>query len=226
MTQVLGDNTPRCFLRPAQPEDEQFLFRLFAETQEYLAAFRSNAELYASLIEMQYQGRKQSYSAEYPCAADAILYLEDEARGALPVGRILVDSKPERWRVVDLAVLAAHRGRGLGSWALRLCQQQCQAAGAKLTLAVKPDNRARRLYERLGFRVVYEDLLAVEMESAAPIPCSTESRYGIAVTPARRALISKADQSAPIRIDVFQLHLSGTSLWSGSVTPTQAATLG
>jgi ribosomal protein S18 acetylase RimI-like enzyme len=79
------------------------------------------------------------------------------------VGRILVDCKPERWRIVDIAVLATHRGRGLGSWALWLCQQRCEAAGAKLALAVRPENRAHQLYERLGFRVTHEDLLTVEM---------------------------------------------------------------
>jgi ribosomal protein S18 acetylase RimI-like enzyme len=167
MTLAIERNTASCFLRPAQPEDEQFLFRLFAESQEHLAALRSNAELYRSLIETQYRGRKQSYSIEFPHAADAILCLEDEARGAVPVGRILVDCKPDRWRIVDIAVLAAHRGKGLGSWALRLCQRQSEAAGAKLTLAVRPEHRARRLYERLGFRVIEESVLSLEMEFSA-----------------------------------------------------------
>jgi ribosomal protein S18 acetylase RimI-like enzyme len=225
MTHAIGHKTASCFLRPTRAEDEQFLFRLFAESQEHLAAFRPNAELYRSLIETQYRGRKQSYSAEFPRAVDAILCLEDEARGTLPVGRILVDCKPERWRIVDIAVLATHRGRGLGSWALRLCQQRCEAAGAKLALAVRPENRARRLYERLGFRVTEESVLALEMESSATFSIAAESQYGRGVAPARRTLLTQADQNASVIIEVFQLHLPGTSVRSGSVTPTQAATL-
>jgi len=167
MTLAIERNTASCFLRPAQPEDEQFLFRLFAESQEHLAALRPNAELFRLLIEMQYRGRKQSYSADFPRAADAILCVDDETRSAGPVGRILVDCVPDRWRIVDIAVLAEHRVKGLGSWALRLYQRQSEAAGAKLTLAVRPEHRARRLYERLGFRVIEESPLSLEMEFSA-----------------------------------------------------------
>jgi ribosomal protein S18 acetylase RimI-like enzyme len=149
------------------PEDEPFLFQLFAESQQHLAAFQSNAELYNSLIEFQFRGRKHSYLKEFPRAVDAILCLEDEARGTLPIGRILVDCAPECWRIVDIAVLAAHRRNGFGSWAIQLCQRQSDAAGARLTLAVRPENTARRLYERLGFRVIEESPLSLEMEFSA-----------------------------------------------------------
>ena len=165
---------------------------------------------------MQYQGRKRSYSAEFPRAVDTILCLQDEARRASPVGRILVDCKPACWRIIDIAVLAAHRGSGLGSWAIRLCQQRCESAGARLALAVKPENRARRLYERLGFRATEENLLTVEMECGAPVCDAAEPLYGMGVAPARRTLVSELDQNTSIKIEVFQLHLPGTSLWSGS----------
>ncbi len=175
MTQTIGYNATRCFLRPVQAEDEEFLYRLFAESQEHLAAFRPNAELYAALIEMQYHGRKQSYATGFPRAVDAILCVKDDARGALPVGRILVDCQPDCWRIVDLAVLAAQRGNGFGGWVIQLCQRKSEAAGAKLTLEVRPDNRARRLYERLGFRVTHEDAFAVQMESVASFPDADNS---------------------------------------------------
>lgn len=218
MTYAICDKTASCFLRSAQTEDEPFLFRLFAESQEHLAAFRSNAELYRSLIETQYRGRKQSYAAEYPRAADAILCLRDEAGKALPVGRMLVDCAPGRWRIVDIAVLAAHRGQGLGNWALRLCQGQSQAAGARLALAVRPENRARRLYERLGFRATHEDALAVEMELFAPSPDAAESILTTGVVPARRTLISRADKSGSNKIEFFQIHLPDRLIGSGSAT--------
>jgi ribosomal protein S18 acetylase RimI-like enzyme len=218
MTKAIEHNTAGCFLRPAQPEDEQFLFQLFAESQEHLAAFRWNAELYRSLIEMQYRGRQQSYSAEFPRAVDAILCIQDEERSATPVGRMLVDCAPEIWRIVDIAVLGAYRGKGLGSWALRLCQRQSEAAGAKLALAVRPENRARRLYERLGFRVTRLDALNVEMESAAASPRTADFLSEAGMAPAKRTLISKADQSGAIKIEVFQLHFPAKSVGPGSAT--------
>lgn len=218
MKHSVEDKKARCFLRPARAEDENFLFQLFAESQEHLAAFKPNAELYKSLIESQYQGRKQSYLAGFSQAADAILCLQDEIRGASPVGRILVDCQPERWRIIDLAVLAAQRGSGLGSWAIRLCQQRCAAAGVKLALAVKPENRARRLYERLGFRATEESLLVVEMEWDASFPGADESLYGEGLAPATRTLVSAANPRSSLHIEVFQLHLPGTTVWSGSAT--------
>jgi ribosomal protein S18 acetylase RimI-like enzyme len=146
-------------LRPACPADEPFLFQLFAESQEQLAGLRSNEALWRSLVEMQYRGRKMTYAAQYPAAEDSIL-LDEDGR---PVGRLLLDRRPDRWRIVHIAVLASRRGRGLGTRVVRQCRQRSAAAGARLELQVRPENPARRLYERLGFRVAHENLLTVEM---------------------------------------------------------------
>jgi len=146
-------------LRPATPDDEDLLFRLFAESQQELRVSLGNDALWQSLLTLQYRGRKMTYAAAYAEAEDSILC---EADGT-PVGRLLVERKPDCWQIVDVAVLASHRGRGLATWALESCRQQCGEAGAKLALQVKPENPARRLYERLGFRVTGEDALGVEM---------------------------------------------------------------
>lgn len=55
--------------------------------------------------------------------------------------------------VHDVAVLASHRGRGVGEKMLRLVQEIAQERGAcKLTLEVLPGNGgAIRLYQRMGF---------------------------------------------------------------------------
>ena len=146
-------------LRPARPEDDGFLFRLFAESQQQLAALLGDEALGRSLVEMQYRGRKMSWAAQYPDAADSILIADD----GTPVGRFLVDRKPDRWRIVDIAVLARIAA---GDWehaCLRSAGASAGAAGARLELRVAPDNPARRLYERLGFRVTGQDAVAVEM---------------------------------------------------------------
>jgi ribosomal protein S18 acetylase RimI-like enzyme len=152
-----------CLARPAEPEDAEFLFRLFAESHEQLSQFLSNEELWRSLVAMQYRGRQMTYSAEYPRAVDSILCLQSAGQGALPVGRLLVDRQPDCWRIVDIAVLAAYRGRGLGSCALRNLMRQCSGAAGRLSLRVRPENPARRLYERLGFRATEGDATGAEM---------------------------------------------------------------
>jgi ribosomal protein S18 acetylase RimI-like enzyme len=148
----------------AGPEDERLLFALYAEDQR--AQFVPSGlaeELVRSLIQMQYRGRSMTYAARYPASENSILIADDGS----PVGRLLLDRGslrlPDCWRIVDIAILATHRGKGLGTRVLKECQRLCAAAGASLELQVTPWNPARRLYERLGFQVVSEDATAVEM---------------------------------------------------------------
>lgn len=152
--------TERLSQRPAGPEDEPLLQALFAEDKaaQLAAAGLEEAQLQA-LIEMQYRGRRMTYGAQYPEAADSILLGED----GTPAGRLLVNRGPDCWRVVDIAVLAAYRGRGVATRALRECQRQAAAEGVGLALHVMPFNPALRLYERLGFEVAGRDAVGVEM---------------------------------------------------------------
>jgi ribosomal protein S18 acetylase RimI-like enzyme len=133
--------------------------QLFAESQKQLAGLLSNEALWRSLVEMQFRGRTISYAARHPHAEDSILQGED----GQPVGRLLLDRLADCWQIVDIAVLAARRGQGFGAGVLRLCQRQAAAAGARLELQVRPENPARRLYERLGFKAVSEDAVTVKM---------------------------------------------------------------
>ncbi|MGA3081099.1 MAG: GNAT family N-acetyltransferase [Terracidiphilus sp.] len=98
---------------------------------------------------------------------DSILCLKGAGQDALPVGRLLVDQRPDCWRIADIAVLAAYRGRRLGGWALMNLMRECSGAAGRLALRVRPENPARRLYERLGFHVTEEDATGVEMAWSA-----------------------------------------------------------
>jgi ribosomal protein S18 acetylase RimI-like enzyme len=139
---------------------EMFDYRLFAEDRlaEFVAAGMSEMQA-EDLIQLQYRGRKMTYAARYRGATNSIILGEH----GKPVGRLLLDRKLDRWRIVDIAVLVGYRGGGLGTRTLRECQQSCRVAGASLELQVAPLNPARRLYERLGFQVIGEDAVAVEM---------------------------------------------------------------
>jgi ribosomal protein S18 acetylase RimI-like enzyme len=64
-------------------------------------------------------------------------------------------------RVIDIALLPEHRGRGIGTalmtWVTAIADREARS----VTLHVEPWNPARRLYERLGFaseglRGIYE----------------------------------------------------------------------
>lgn len=54
---------------------------------------------------------------------------------------------------LSVAVLAAHRGRGIGTALLRALMREARGRGiGRLSLSVEHDNPAAALYERLGFR--------------------------------------------------------------------------
>lgn len=147
-------------LRAVEPGDETLIRALFAEERAVqLGAAGLGAAQVQQLIEMQYRGRAMTYSAAYPDAEDSIILGPDGE----PVGHLLLDRKPDRWTIVDIAVRAAHRHRGLGTRALEGCQRQAAAAGAAIELKVEPHNPARQLYERLGFRATSEDPISVNM---------------------------------------------------------------
>jgi ribosomal protein S18 acetylase RimI-like enzyme len=54
-------------------------------------------------------------------------------------------------RIIDIALLPAWRGRGIGGRLLRGLQEEAAAGSKPLTIHVERMNPALRLYERLGF---------------------------------------------------------------------------
>ncbi|GAA4368448.1 GNAT family N-acetyltransferase [Nocardioides caricicola] len=143
--------------RPATVEDAGFLRELFDDVRGAdLAAIEPVQR--RTLLTIQYRGRETQYAAAYPAAVDHIIEVDGR-----PAGRILVEEGAENVHVVDIAVSAAERGRGLGSTVLRTWCDRADETGRTLTLTVAPDNPARRLYERLGLEAVAEDPTAVRM---------------------------------------------------------------
>jgi ribosomal protein S18 acetylase RimI-like enzyme len=132
-----------CTLRPVGPDDEPFLRALF------LAARPDLAVLPPALVDLQFRAQQASY-ARY---ADASIVQRDDA----PVGRLIVHRAPDEIRLVDVALLPAHRGQGLGAALVGALQAEARASGRPLRLHVAADNPALRLYRRLGFAVVAEE---------------------------------------------------------------------
>ena len=65
--------------------------------------------------------------------------------------QLLLSDWEQEIRIVDIALLPAFRGSGLGSQVLAALQARARRAGKPLTIHVETNNPARRLYERLGF---------------------------------------------------------------------------
>jgi [ribosomal protein S18]-alanine N-acetyltransferase len=79
-------------------------------------------------------------------------------QGALPVGYCFWEVHGEAAVLASIYVIPDQRGHGLGGTLLDQFIVDAHAQGfAKLTLGVKPDNPARRLYEKAGFTHTHDD---------------------------------------------------------------------
>jgi ribosomal protein S18 acetylase RimI-like enzyme len=67
---------------------------------------------------------------------------------------------------MGFAVLTEHRGRGIGTAALRMLLGEAARAGKPVRLHVERTNPARHLYERLGFRWIADEGIHWLMEWA------------------------------------------------------------
>ena len=137
-------------LRPVTAEDAGFLLVVYASTRlEELAMTNWNDEQKAQFCAMQFHAQDSHYRLHYP-GAQYFVILD----GDTPGGRLYVDHWKNEIRIIDIALLPVHRGKGIGTHLLSGLQDQAAAAQKKLSIHVESFNPARRLYERLGFELV------------------------------------------------------------------------
>ncbi|MDM7855484.1 GNAT family N-acetyltransferase [Cellulomonas alba] len=152
---------PTVALRPAGPDDAAFLADLHADVRgPELAALGWDAATVRAFVDGQHGIRERAYRAAHPAADDAVVLVDGR-----PAGRLLLDRAADATHVVDLALLAAERGHGVGTHLLRSLVDEASATGRPVRLVVRRDNPARRLYEGLGFREVGSTELDLLLET-------------------------------------------------------------
>ena len=137
-------------LRPVAAADDDFLYALSVTARadgpllETLPA--SDRE---HLLRSQFELQRRHYALHFPTSRHEIVLV-----GGRVVGRVWVDWRPEEARCLDIALLPDVRGAGLGGRIIEDLKAEGARRGVPLTLHVERNNpAARRLYERLGFRV-------------------------------------------------------------------------
>jgi ribosomal protein S18 acetylase RimI-like enzyme len=124
-----------------------------------------------AFVRLQYHARKQSYLARYPNAYDSIILLDGEA-----IGRILIADSADEIRLVDIAILPRSQGMGIGSTVIGRLIDSVATSHKPIRLHVGVLNRARDLYERLGFQRVEENggNYLMEFVPSSPTRCSND----------------------------------------------------
>jgi GNAT superfamily N-acetyltransferase len=135
-------------LRPATGEDRPFLERVYASSRDAeLRAVDWPDETKAAFLRQQFEAQSRHYATAYFDAAFSIILLEGE-----PVGRLIVHRGAREIRVVDIAVLAEHRGKGIGARLFNALIAEAAGASLPLSVHVEAYNPALGWYERMGFR--------------------------------------------------------------------------
>jgi ribosomal protein S18 acetylase RimI-like enzyme len=151
--------------RPEREADEEFCFDLFCGSRApggNLAAL--DAPLRERLMRQQFAGQSASYRASYPNARFEIV----ECDGA-PIGRIVIARTPDAVLIVDIALIASQRRRGIGASLVNGVLDEARAAGLPVRLSVFASNAAAlRFYLRLGFNPIASSALGMRLEWRDP----------------------------------------------------------
>lgn len=138
--------------RPVTEADWPFLGRVYAESRaEELAPAPWPQAVKDAFLAQQFELQKQHYQTHYAGAALWVVCMHAES-----VGRVYVYRSPSELRLMDIALLTAWRGRGLGRAMLAELLDEADQTGKAVSLHVEPGNAVLRLYRREGFEQVEE----------------------------------------------------------------------
>jgi ribosomal protein S18 acetylase RimI-like enzyme len=136
--------------RPCRADDLPFLRHLYGTTREdELRVMPWSAEQKTAFLDMQFTAQKAHYDNYYPDCQFLVIELEGTA-----IGRLYIDRQEDDISIIDIALVPAWRGRGIGRMLLEEILAEGAATGRKVTIYVEHFNPARHLYDRLGFRHV------------------------------------------------------------------------
>ena len=161
-SKTLGNERERILkeisLRPSTPADQPFLVSLYATTRSELDLLDWNQEQKDMFVMMQFNAQSQQYNWSYPQAENSIVMRDQEA-----IGRIIINEDGDEFTLVDISLIPAYRGLGIGSHLLRTLLTKAGDAAKPIRLHVLQSSPAKNLYERLGFSIVGGDSLYCEM---------------------------------------------------------------
>lgn len=135
-------------LRPAADADLAVLQQVYDDTRaDEMAGVPWPPETRRAFLAQQFGLQHRHYVSHYATAD----FLVIEHLGVVQGRYYLLRSAPDHL-IVDISLLAAHRGRGVGRALIEASQAQARSLGRGMELHVlRSNSRARALYDALGF---------------------------------------------------------------------------
>jgi ribosomal protein S18 acetylase RimI-like enzyme len=147
-------------LRDVLPEDESFLFEVYASTRaQEMAAVPWDDEQRKAFLTMQFVAQHSHYREKFPDATYSVILRDD-----LPIGRLYVLREQDEIQVLDITVLPEYRNSGAGTSLLRNLIQEAANLEKRVLIYVETFNPSLRLFERLGFKSIAEEGFNFMME--------------------------------------------------------------
>ena len=147
-------------LRPVGPQDEEFLYRVYASTrEEELAPVLWDVLQKEAFLRMQFSLQHKYYTEVFASASFMIIEL-----GGRSIGRLYRERKEDELNLIDLALLPEYRGRGIGTFLLKSMQAEAGDNNVPMRVYVERFNKAQSLYKRLGFTTIGDTDVYLLME--------------------------------------------------------------
>ena len=155
---------PEITFRPVRDDDREILYRIYASTrQDEMAQVDWDEADKEKFLRFQFAAQHKYYLEQFPDAQFQVILV-----GGEEAGRLYVDRRADELRLIDIALLPEHRGRGVGGAMMRDLLDEAAAAGKLVRIHVERFNPALRLYDRLGFKKVEDQGVYYLMEWTPP----------------------------------------------------------
>jgi GNAT superfamily N-acetyltransferase len=142
MGRIGGGMTDEIILRPAQPQDFAFCEPVYFSEMGWII----------EALKLEPACHRDGFTRQWQCAEVRIIATESDDVGwlqTIPAGDVVF--------LGQLYLEGRFQRQGIGSRVMRLLIEEAASTKKAVALAVVKINPARRLYERLGFRVTHED---------------------------------------------------------------------
>jgi GNAT superfamily N-acetyltransferase len=137
-------------LKTVEAKDQLFIEKLYRSTRENELNFTNWTEEEKNIFCLsQMFAQLAEYKNKYKDATYQVIIYKKK-----PVGRLYLNESDKETRVLDISILPAFRGRGIGRSILTDIIKKARQKNKITTLNVAIGNPAKKLYESIGFKKI------------------------------------------------------------------------